>query len=109
MKRTVNKDAGSGIPKAGARIIRANGVIEPVAPADGRSFSAEEINRIVGGHFEIVHTAGKAGALLVMNEDGKMLGLPVNQTATALLDEAGGCAFDLVVGDCLLCFPDQIE
>jgi hypothetical protein len=52
----------------------------------------------VGGYIECIYL--KDGKVLVVNEDGKMLGLPENQKATSIIIEQG--RYDFIVGDALL-------
>ena len=57
-----------------ARIIRATGAIEEVAPRNERNFELGELQKVVGGYIEIVKT--KTGEIMVVNEDGHSLALP---------------------------------
>lgn len=90
-----------------AKWIKTDGAIECVSPRNGRAFELDELNKFVGGHFEVIRTAGNIDALLVVNEDGYMLRLPFNRVATKLLKETGRAGD--IVGNCLLCLSTQIE
>lgn len=63
---------------------------------------AEQIHDAVGGYFES-HRVGPR-AHMYLNEDGKMIGLPRNDTATALVEqyEPGFVTRDYIVGDVLV-------
>jgi len=72
-----------------AMILRADGTHEEIQPANGTNFQLSELQRIVGAgappgcHWiEIVQT--KDGRIMVINEEGKLYGLPRNEAATAL-------------------------
>ena len=72
-----------------AMILRADGTSEAIRPANGANFSLPELKAIVGAGappgcdwIEIVPT--KDGRILVINEEGKLYGLPRNAQATAL-------------------------
>ena len=80
-------------------IIRANGDQEFPTPANGRTWTLKELKKIVGGSIELHPVPpgrGLKDALMVMNEDGKLRGLPPNDVASLLMGM-------LVVGDVLVC------
>jgi hypothetical protein len=64
-------------------LYRTNGVIEPIQP-HGAIWSLEELQGIVGGYIEIVHTLD--GKFMVVNETGKVQNppLPLNIAATRI-------------------------
>src|SRR5260370_38827169 len=73
-----------------ALILRPDGGEEEVSPASGKTFSLEELQKIVGegtptgrGSIEIVPCKAKQH-LLVLNEEGKRLGRPINARASEL-------------------------
>lgn len=82
-----------------AFILRADGTVFSVRP-DGERFRLDEVEEVVGGDFEMIPLAD--GVVLVVNENGKALGLALNVEATAAYQEHYG-ADDVVVGDALLC------
>ena len=65
-----------------ATILYPYGTSLEVQPANGRDFMLDELQKIVGGHIEIVST--KDNRILVLNDEAKLLGLPRNEQATAL-------------------------
>jgi hypothetical protein len=90
-----------------AEILRVNGTREPVAPEGGSPvFELRQLQRIVGGYIEI-QPLRVTGGWLVLHEDGKGVGLPVNAAATALWLANGGQ--DPIVGDVLICARGQLE
>ena len=52
-----------------------------VHPAKGKFFTLEELQGFVGGYIEIIPIGD--GMSMVLNEDGKALGLPTNLAACA--------------------------
>lgn len=79
-----------------ATLIRSTGEKEEVKPAKGKKFSLTELQRYVGGFIEILNTAQKGKLWLVVNEEGKLKGLPVNIEASLLYER------DTILGDVLL-------
>jgi hypothetical protein len=67
-----------------ATILYPDGRQEERQPANGRDFQLDELQAIVGGHIEIVST--KDGRILVCNDESKLLGLPRNDQATAMVN-----------------------
>ena len=45
---------------------------------------------------------------MVVNEEGKIMGLPVNDNATEIYQRKIG-RYDYIVGDCLICKTCQIR
>lgn len=88
-----------------AKIYRIDGSFEIVEPANGTDFTLDEMKAIVGGYIEIL-PVGK-DSLMVCNEEGKLMGLPVNEIATLFVRANG--IFDCVVGDVLICDSNQIR
>lgn len=89
-----------------AKIIKANGETIEVEPRNGNDFKLEELKDIVNGYIEIVWLP--MNKILVVNEDGKALDLPVNEAATKIYHDAFGFN-DIIVGDVLLCNDSQVE
>lgn len=83
-----------------AQIIKTNGEIIETQPSNGTDFSLTELQAVVGGFIEVVHLSD--GRLMVVNEEGKLDGLPINEKASELYP-------DLIVGDVLVCDIKQIK
>ena len=60
--------------------------------------SLSELQEYVGGYIEIVWLRG--GKILVVNEEGKINGLPINMNATYIIGEHG--MDDNIVGNAIL-------
>lgn len=86
-----------------AKWIRVGGTIEAVAPKNGKDFTLEELRAFVGGCIEIIHPPSDEGAILVVNEEGRLRDLPLNKVASAVYRD------DFIVGDVLLCHTSQVR
>jgi hypothetical protein len=69
----------------------------------------DEWQRLVDGYIEMVTLPD--GRVFVVNEEGKLRGLPMNRRATALWYEAVPAArgVDVLVGDVVLCAEGEID
>lgn len=90
-----------------AILIPARGEPRSVSPANGRSFTLQELQRYVGGYIEILRTEfviqdNKEPLVAFLNEDGKGLGLSRNGYASAMFHKSLGPG-DYIVGDVVLC------
>ena len=90
-----------------AILIPVEGEEQELTPKDGKYFSLEEMQKIVGGYIEIVGLG--EGLVLVCNEEGKIDGksLP-NARATKVWQKHYG-ATDVIYGDVLVCDYSFIE
>lgn len=89
-----------------ARVYNTNGDIVRVEPANGINFSFEELKEIGDGYFEIIQLSDRE--IMAINEDGKMLNLPINEHATEIYQELIYCN-DYIAGIILICDKDQIK
>lgn len=90
-----------------AKIIKANGEQIEVTPKNGKDFKLEELKAIVNGWIEIVWLPNNED-IMVINEEGKLMDLPFNSTATKIYYDAFGYD-DVIVGDVLLCDSNQVK
>lgn len=81
-----------------ACVITTIGEVTEVKPKNGTDFSLEELQKVVGGYIEVVGTVDPS-RIMVLNEEGKLKRLSVNQKATALYPNLA----DIIVGDVLVC------
>ena len=87
-------------------LYKADGTQAPYEPADGKHFTLEELQHAVGGYIEMVNLGD--GRMLVVNEEGKVNHLPLNEKGTRLT--RGILSWrDLVVGDVLVCPEDALQ
>lgn len=89
-----------------AKIIQANGETIDVNPQNGNDFKLAELQTIVDGYIEIIWLPNEE--IMVINEEGKLIGLPINNEATKIYHDAFGFN-DVIVGDVLLCSKSQVE
>ncbi len=87
-----------------------------IKPANGKSFTLKEMKEIVtdGKGNDMVEHALLAGDGLptlsvLCNEDGKMLGLPVNIKASLIWKKYYRGAAQFLVGNVLICDPKLIK
>lgn len=90
-----------------AQIYKTNGEVVDVKPQKGKKFNLEEMQAIVGGYIEIYHVNNDKD-LLIINEEGKLLGLHYNEKATELFRKAYRTD-DFIVGDALVCDNSMVD
>lgn len=83
-----------------AQLIKTNGETATVAPKNGHVFELEELQGFVDGYIENVFLPD--GRIMVINENGKDMGLPINKNATDIAD-AVILPWDVIVGDAVVC------
>lgn len=86
-------------------VITTDGLHTNVEPSNGTDFSLEELNGFVGGYIEIVRLS--KSQVMVVNEEGKLMGLEYNPCATLLVQIAGHR--DTIVGNVLVCDTNKIK
>lgn len=89
-----------------ATIYKTHGEVIEVTPKNGKDFSLSEMQAIVGGYIEVLDL--RNGKFLVINEEGKLIGLGINWEATKIYHAAYPC-YDVIVGDALVCDKSQIK
>lgn len=89
-------------------VIHTDGALTAVKPKDFKKFTLEELQAFVGGFILVINLT--EDKLLVVNEEGKLHNLPVNEKATAL---AHGCnaifASDYIVGDAVVIESSKLD
>ena len=83
----------------GAVIIKECGTTKDLVPNDTKAFTLKEMQEIVGGYIEMIHL--KNGDIMVINEEGKLNALRINDDATQIFQENFGDT-DVIVGNVLL-------
>ena len=94
----VSMQGGHGV------FIKSNGEEVQVNPTNGSNFDLEEMQTYVGGYIEIISIENQS---LVLNEEGKLKGLPVNEKASRMFKDFYGNT-DFIVGDVLICPSEMI-
>jgi len=74
-------------------VMHPDGRITSIAPKDGKTYSLEELQALVGGYIELVPMDKSRYA--VVNEEGMFLGFDVNPGASLLLGTT-------IVGPCVV-------
>lgn len=83
------------------KLIKPDGTVEDYPPA-GKQYTLAELQKAVGGYIQIVRLIPTG--VMVINEDGKLQGLPFNSRATKLYGNN-----DPIVGPALVCAFRDIE
>lgn len=79
---------------------------EEVQPKNGTDFQLDELQGFVEGNIEIVYLGGDE--IMVVNEEGKLLGLPVNLLATIPYQLSYG-PVDQIYGNALVCKTSEVR
>ena len=90
-----------------AKHILINGQSFDVKPENGKTFSLKELQTLVGGYIEVI--ALRDGKLMVLNEEGKLEGLAVNEVATEFAQSAGIHPADVIVGNVVVMPSSMME
>lgn len=86
-----------------ATIYKTDGSTEKVNPANGSSFSLKELQTVVGGYVDIIYQLpGDANRIMVVNDEGRLKGLPRNGDASAISGRT-------IAGDVLVCLRSEVE
>lgn len=89
-----------------ALVIKADGTKDALQPKNNKVFTLEELKSVVGGYIEIVQLT--EDYLMIINEEGKLLDLPINVVATRVY-RASRNTDDFIVGNVLICSNKEID
>lgn len=94
-----------------AHIYYANGEIKEVTPRNGTDFQLEELQEIVGGYIWVIGLQEDTEQrIMVLNEEGKLKGLQMNEKATELAQGFDAISqIDYIVGDVLVCNDSMVK
>ena len=90
-----------------ATLYKTDGTKVEVSPANGKDFKYDELKGFVEGYIEIVNLGKKK--VMVVNEEGKLMNLPVNNEATRIMAEMLPMSRDYIVGNALVCKTSEIK
>ena len=90
-----------------AILIPPSGLERPVMPAHGSKFTLEELQAMVGGLIEFIDLPEHK--VMVLNQEGKLMGLPSNPAATLRMVGAGTMPDDYAVGDVVIVDEKQLS
>ena len=93
-------------PDKWAHVYYPNGDFQETQPNNGSTFELEELQEVVGGYIEIVRL--NDGRIIIVNEDGLSLNLPVNIEATNILRRDHSTT-EYIVGTAIVCDADMVE
>ncbi len=89
------------------QLIKIDGTTTEVEPQNGKKFSLDELRGYVGGTIDTVRLP-KSGKYMIVNDNGKLDGLPKNERATEIwkkefpISEYPHNNDELIVGDVLM-------
>jgi len=86
-------------------IIKTDGTSIDYAPQNGTDFTLEELQKAVGGYIEIIQISSTQ--IMVLNEEGKLKGLPFNRNASLIFAMAG--IRQVAVGDVVVCGTEMVK
>jgi hypothetical protein len=90
--------------------LRVNEEPEDVFPRNGKAFTLQELQKFVAsGHPDpMIQILDCKKFFIVIHEEGKVIGLPINDLATSFFQTCFG-PVDVVVGDALIARKDTIR
>lgn len=93
--------------KKGAMILKTDGSVQKVQPANGSDFTLEELQGFVDGLIEIIDIG--SDMIMVVNEEGKGV-LELNSMATVIAKARSAILpHDYIAGNALMCPSDMVQ
>jgi hypothetical protein len=89
-----------------AIVIYSNGIQKEIEPTNNNTFTLEEMQSYVEGYIEVIYLNSKQ--LMVVNEEGIRLKLPLNKRATQIANFYGEY-LDVIYGTVVICSRKQVE
>ena len=80
-----------------AVVVKTDGTAQLVPCDANKTLSLDKLHELVGGNVEVVRASRIAPLVMIINEEGRLLNLPLNQNATAWQSAIHGC--QQIVGD----------
>ena len=80
-----------------AVVVKTDGTAQLVPCDASKTLSLDNLHELVGGYIEIVRASRIAPLVMIINEEGRLLNLPLNKNATAWQSAIHGC--QQIVGD----------
>lgn len=92
-----------------AELIKSNGDTQEITPKNGKSFTLEEVYKLLTCEtVEVIPLPKKR--YMIIDEEGKLKPNPVqNFEGTYLLHQARGISDDYIVGDVIICETKQFK
>lgn len=83
-----------------AQLLKSDGTMTEVRPDfQATTFELHELQKLVGGYIEMLPVPG--GKVMVVNEEGKLKGMPENMEASFITGQP-------IVGDVLIASPKEV-
>lgn len=83
-----------------SKLIPVKGEPIDVRPKNGKCFELKELQKAVDGYIEIIHLTNSK--VMIINEEGKLDGLPINAIATIIYQRIKKIN-DVIVGNAIIC------
>ena len=80
-----------------AVVVKTDGTAQLVPCDASKTLSLDKLHDLVGGNIEVVRASRIAPLVMIINEEGRLLNLPLNKNATAWQSAIHGCQH--IVGD----------
>ena len=80
-----------------AVVVKTDGTAQLVPCDANKTLSLDKLHDLVGGNIEVVRASRIAPLVMIVNEEGRLLNLPLNKNATAWQSAIHGC--QQIVGD----------
>ena len=80
-----------------AVVVKTDGTAQLVPCDASKTLSLDKLHDLVGGNIEVVRASRIAPLVMIINEEGRLLNLPLNKNATAWQSAIHGC--QQIVGD----------
>ena len=97
-----------------AKLYKVDGIIKNIKPALGKTFNLKELQEYVGGIIDI-QPLPKLKKVLVLNDEGKLIGFSKNEIVTEIwkkeypIAEFPNNNDELIVGDVIICDEELIN
>lgn len=89
-----------------ARVINPDGTERFDYPSDGKKFTLQELQAMVGGYIEhVILPRGNGHVQAFVNEEGKLTGLPYNEVASKIY---GREPADVIVGTMVIVSTEDV-
>lgn len=90
-----------------ATLYKTDGNVTEVQPKNGTGFGLHELYELLG--VEMIEAVSLSdGSILIVDEEGKMNGSPINMQATKVWVKHFGHT-DVIVGDALVCNDEEFQ
>ena len=80
-----------------AVVVKTDGTAQLVPCDASKTLSLDKLHDLVGGNIEVIRASRIAPLIMIINEEGRLLNLPLNKNATAWQSAIHGC--QQIVGD----------